>query len=125
MLAAARATLLTLASVTALFVVAPLAGAKTGTIYTVAGTGAPGTGGDGGLATAAQLSVPVAVEQLADGGLLIVEQGSSRVRRVGPDGIITTIAGNGTAGFADDDGPATEAQLKRRTTSRSVRTAAS
>jgi hypothetical protein len=104
--------LLTLASVTALgAVVAPPAGAKTDTIYTVAGTGTAGSGVDGGPASAAQPNLPIAVEQLADGSILVVEQGNPRIRRIGADGIITTVAGNGAAGYGGDDGPATAAML--------------
>lgn len=74
-----------------------------GVITTVAGTG-PGLGGDGGPATAAQLRGPTAVTALPDGGFLIGDTGNGRVRRVGPNGVITTVAGRGF-GFAGDGGP--------------------
>jgi hypothetical protein len=47
----------------------------------------------------------------ADGGFLIVESGNNVVRKVSPAGVITRIAGTGTAGNSGDDGPATEAEL--------------
>jgi hypothetical protein len=90
---------------------APAAPAATSNIFTVAGNGTLGFGGDDDLATEAQLSAPQAVAATADGGYLIADTGNNRVRRVSPAGIITTVAGNGTAGFSGDDGPATEAQL--------------
>ena len=46
-----------------------------------------------------------------DGTLYIADTGNNRVRRVGPDGIITTVAGNGESGFSGDGGPATDAEL--------------
>jgi hypothetical protein len=46
------------------------------------------------------------------GNLYFADTGNNRVRRISSDGIITTIAGNGTAGYAGDGGPATQAALK-------------
>jgi hypothetical protein len=83
----------------------------TGIITTVAGTGTPGYGGDGGPANAAQLFAPSGVAAMPDGGYLIADTGNSRVRRVSPNGTITTVAGTGTPGFSGDGGPATNAQL--------------
>jgi NHL repeat len=82
-----------------------------GVITTVAGDGTGGTGGDGGPATAAQLNAPVGVAATADGGFLIAEESSQRVRRVLPDGTIVTAAGTGAGGFGGDGGPATAARL--------------
>jgi len=79
-----------------------------GIITTVAGNGEAGFSGDGGPATGAQL-MPIGVAVNAAGNLYIAE--SSRVRKVSSSGIITTIAGNDTAGFSGDGGPATSAQL--------------
>jgi NHL repeat len=81
-----------------------------GTITTVAGTTA-GFSGDGGPAIGAQLNFPSDVALTPDGGFLIVDQGNYRVRRVAPDGTITTAAGTGTAGLSGDGGPATAARL--------------
>jgi PKD domain-containing protein/NHL repeat-containing protein len=82
------------------------------TITTVVGDGVAGFGGDGGPATAAHLSGPLDVAVAFDANsLYIADTGNNRIRRVAPDGTITTIAGNGAAGFAGDGGPATQAQL--------------
>ena len=78
----------------------------------VAGTGTRGFSGDGGPATEARLSHPRAVAATRDGAVLIAD-GSNRVRRVGADGIITTVAGNGSEGSAGDGGPATAASVPR------------
>jgi RHS repeat-associated protein len=80
-------------------------------ITTVAGTATPGFGGDGGLATSAQLNAPTYLAIGQDGSLYIADTGNHRVRRVTPSGIITTFAGTGTRGFSGDDGLATDAQL--------------
>jgi hypothetical protein len=82
-----------------------------GTITTVAGNGVRGFGGDGGPATAASLSSPHNLAVLPDGGFLIADEGNNRVRRVWPNGTITTVAGTGTAGFSGDGGAATAAEL--------------
>jgi len=82
------------------------------TITTVVGTGAAGSTGDGGLATIATLNVPYRVVVDATNNLLIVEQSGHRIRRVSAaTGVITTIAGTGTAGFSGDGAAATAAQL--------------
>ena len=84
----------------------------TGTITTVAGTGAPGAfSGDGGPATSAQLNKPSAVALTGDGGFLIADQFNQRIRRVAPDGTISTDAGTGAESFGGDGGPAAQAQL--------------
>ncbi len=82
-----------------------------GTITTVAGDGVRGFAGDGGPATAAELDEPFGAVATPDGGLLVADTGNNRIRRVAPDGTITTVAGDGTRGFAGDDGPATAAEL--------------
>jgi hypothetical protein len=82
-----------------------------GTITTVAGTGVQGFAGDGGPATAAQLSIPFSVSPTADGGFLIADIDNARIRKVSAAGIITTVAGDGFAGFGGDGGPATAARL--------------
>lgn len=85
--------------------------ASDGTITTIAGTGEPGFGGDGGPATSARLQFPTALVATRDGGLLIADSWNHRIRRVSRDGLITTIAGNGHPGTAGDGGPATDAFL--------------
>ncbi|WP_322754609.1 protein kinase domain-containing protein [Frankia sp. Cas3] len=82
-----------------------------GTITTLAGTGTAGYAGDGGPATHAQLANPHGVAVDSTGTLYIADEGNQRVRRVGTDGTITTVAGTGTEGFTGDGGPATHAQL--------------
>ncbi|MGH9000457.1 MAG: NHL repeat-containing protein, partial [Acidimicrobiia bacterium] len=82
-----------------------------GEISTVAGTGTPGWSGDRGRATRADLHDPRAVAVDRAGNIYIGEELGQRVRRVDPDGVITTIAGNGMAGFAGDGGPAARAQF--------------
>lgn len=80
-----------------------------GVITTVAGTGV--VGGDGGPATQARLKDPTKVALRPDGSLYIADNGNSRVRRVGSDGVITTFAGGGDFGFGGDGGPAAQASL--------------
>lgn len=82
-----------------------------GSISTVAGTGSRGFSGDGGSATAARMSLPWAVTPVSGGGFLVADSGNQRVRRVGADGTITTVAGNGDRGYGGDGGPATSASL--------------
>jgi hypothetical protein len=82
-----------------------------GVITRVAGTGTAGNSGDDGPATDAEVNRPAGVAVTADGGFLIADAGSSVVRKVSAAGVITRVAGTGTAGNSGDDGPATEAQL--------------
>jgi len=82
-----------------------------GIITTVAGNGTPGFSGDGGPATSASLYVPRGIAFGPDGSIYIADYASYRIRRVGPEGIITTVAGNYLSGFSGDGGPATSASL--------------
>ncbi len=82
-------------------------------LKTIAGGYAPGTGysGDGGLALQAQLFDPVSVAVDGLGNVFVADQGNNCVRRVTPNGVISTFAGTGAQGFSGDGGPATSAQL--------------
>ena len=82
-----------------------------GVITTFAGTGIADYTGDGGPATQATIDTPegVAVDRLGD--VYIADSVSSVVRRVAPNGVITTFAGSGQDGFSGDGGPATQARL--------------
>jgi len=83
---------------------------------TVAGTGIADSGGDGGPARQARISSPGGVKVAADGSVYFADQGNHRIRRIAPNGIITTIAGNGSpcsprTDACGDGGPATAARL--------------
>jgi NHL repeat len=93
-----------------------------GAATTIAGTGVAGFSGDGGPAGAAQLNGPSAVTLGPDGSVYIADSGNNRVRKMGPDGTISTIAGTGaiianinlpnpSCEFSGDGGPATSAHL--------------
>jgi len=83
-----------------------------GIINTFAGNGTQGFGGDGDLATAARLNFPNSVAVDSQGSVFIADGGNNRVRKVTPDGKISTYAGNGQNGFAGDGGPATQARVQ-------------
>jgi hypothetical protein len=95
-----------------------------GDIYTVAGTGARGSSGNGGPATSAELNDPVAVTADGDGNLAIADAGNNQVRLVAESagtfygqamtaGDIYAVAGTGTRGDAGDDGPGTAATMNQ------------
>jgi len=86
--------------------------AGTGILTTVAGNGSQGFSGDGGPATSAALSRPSGVAVDSAGNLYIADNYNNRIRRVAAGtGIITTVAGNGSLGYAGDGGAATSASL--------------
>ncbi len=84
-----------------------------GTITTVAGGAIPGSGGDGGLATSAQLRSPYGISADSAGNFYIADTTNAVIRRVGTNGIIATVAGEmNTPGFTGDGGsPATGYKL--------------
>jgi uncharacterized protein (TIGR03437 family) len=84
-----------------------------GTIATIAGSGTAGFSGDGGKATSAQLYGPWNVAVDGSGNLIVSDTYNSRIRKVTPDGVIATIAGNGSAGYSGDGGPAATASLSQ------------
>ncbi len=104
-----------LVATTTVIVPARPAAAATGDISTVAGNGTKGSAGDGGAATSAQLSTPDDVAVDSAGNLYIADRLNRKVRKVSPDGIITTFAGNGNVGTGGDGGPATSAQISAPT----------
>jgi len=82
-----------------------------GTIFTAAGNGSFDYKGDGGAATAAALFDPTSVAVDIHGDLFIADSGNNVIREVTSNGIITTVAGTGTAGYTGNGGPATSAEL--------------
>lgn len=81
------------------------------TISTFAGNGTKGSSGDGAAATAAQLADPGGIARGPDGALYICDTANHRIRKVTPDGQITTVAGTGEKGYAGDGGQAMAAKL--------------
>src|ERR1022692_1515485 len=83
-----------------------------GAIRTVAGTGTRGYLGDGGAALSAWLNAPEAVAVDAEENLYIADTFNGRIRRVGTDGVIATVAGVGSTGiYSGDGGPARDAAI--------------
>jgi len=82
-----------------------------GIITTITGIGSYGYSGDGGPATAAANSGPAGVAVDGSGNIYFCDYNNSRIRKINTSGIITTIAGNGFAGFTGDGGPASSAQI--------------
>jgi len=82
-----------------------------GVITTIVGNGKFGYSGDGGAATNAQIAFAggLAIDKV--GNLYIADSNNFRIRKVSSDGIITTVAGNGSQGYSGDEGTATSAQL--------------
>lgn len=84
------------------------------TIETIAGTGVAGFSGDGGPADQAQINHPRKLTMGPDGRLYFSDEANHRIRAIDlATKVITTVAGNGTAGFSGDGGPATAASLNR------------
>ena len=90
-----------------------------GTITTVAGSGRRGFAGDGGPALEAEFALPVGqrghpaghIALAPDGTLYLADTENNRIRRIGPDGIVSTVAGRGSYGAGGDGGPAVAAEL--------------
>ncbi len=85
---------------------------KFGIVRTLAGKGqTPGNSGDDGPAIQALLRSPAGAIVTRDGSIYFADSGNNVLRRIGPTGTITRIAGTGTAGYSGDGGPALEAQF--------------
>lgn len=82
-------------------------------IERIAGNGNHGESGDGGPAKNAMIGSTVGMAVAADGTVYFTEEGNNRIRAIGPDGIIRTIAGTGHADFGGDGGPAVNARINR------------
>jgi sugar lactone lactonase YvrE len=82
-----------------------------GVITTIAGTSLGGYSGDGGLATAAEISNPSGIEIDATGNIYFTDSGNNVVRKINTSGIITTVAGNGNPFYSGDGGSATSAAM--------------
>jgi len=89
---------------------------STGIITTVAGNGTAGYSGDGGAAVSAELHFPEGIAVDSSGNIYIADSSNNRIRKVtASTGIITTVAGNGTAGSTGNGGAATAAELNAPT----------
>ena len=86
-----------------------------GTISTYAGNGFWERGGNHVPATQAGLGLVVGMAADGHGNLYLTEQGYQLVRKIGADGMISDVAGNGAAGYTGDNGPATSASLNTPT----------
>lgn len=82
-------------------------------IVTIAGTGTAGYNGDGIAAPTARINLSTAICRDFFGNIYIADRFNHRVRKIDVNGTITTVAGNGTAGFLGDGGPAVNARLNQ------------
>ncbi|HTX35441.1 MAG TPA: IPT/TIG domain-containing protein [Bryobacteraceae bacterium] len=85
--------------------------AVNGTINTFAGSAAAGFAGDGGPATAALFSGPSGLAADSAGNLYVADTGNQRIRKIAPDGTVSTVAGTGNQGYGNDGAPALSADL--------------
>jgi uncharacterized protein (TIGR03437 family) len=82
-----------------------------GVIATIAGTGVAGFGGDGGSALTAQLNFPYGLALDSAGNVYVADLGNQRVRKITPDGFITTVAGTGRRASSPDGAAPTDTSL--------------
>ena len=83
-----------------------------GSIQLIAGIGGVGYSGDGGPATLARFSHPLGVALDSSGAVYVADSGNNRIRKIAPDGTISTFAGTGIGGYSGDGGPASAAQFQ-------------
>ena len=88
---------------------------RAGFISVFAGSGRRGFAGDGAPAASAQLRFPSGIARTPDGAILVADTGNQRIRRVEPNGVIRTIAGNGAFTYSGDGGPARAAAFRAPT----------
>lgn len=88
-----------------------------GVLSTIAGGPSLGFSGDGGPARLAQLDNPTDIDIAADGSILFVDSGNQRIRRISPDGVISTVAGTGETRYNGDGIPAVDAPIVPRSVS--------
>jgi len=80
-------------------------------IWTAGGTGTAGSSGDNGLAISALINSPKGIVTDASGNIYFADASNNKIRKISTTGVVTTIAGTGTAGFSGDGGAATSAKL--------------
>jgi streptogramin lyase len=103
--------LLLLSCALAVLAFASTSAAEASKVRAIAGNGTKGFSGDGGQASAAVLGECFGLTRGPDGALYLCDCDNFRIRRIAPDGTITTVAGNGTKGYSGDGGPALQASL--------------
>ncbi len=84
---------------------------SSGVITTIAGNGQSGFSGDGGPATAAEFNQPTVITFDSSHNMYVVDYGNNRIRKINTSGTVSTFAGNGTASYSGDGGPAIAAEL--------------
>jgi hypothetical protein len=82
-----------------------------GVIQTAVGNGVQGFAGDGGVATSAELDTPMGLAVGSDGRVFVADSHNARIRVIATNGVVTTFAGSGVAGYAGDGGPAISGEL--------------
>lgn len=90
---------------------AEMLGRRVMAVSTIAGTGVPGSSENGAAAISAPLDLPKGLAADKAGNVYVAEEGGNRVRRISPDGKITTVAGTGQKGYSGEGGLATQARL--------------
>lgn len=97
--------------ISALLLASSVGPGRAAVIENFAGTGVRGFSGDGGPAAEARLNGPSGLQRGPDGALYVCDTGNNRIRRIDPNGTISTFAGTGERGWSGDGGPAAAARL--------------